>query len=135
MPKYNPSMEGRSERQHHQPNGVSEDPRNQGWNHRTQIEQVDSKKRQSISQRVDRRRNGKTHNSIDPEQTRHEFEQEQRPKSGNHGESHPNDYEHGRQLTRAEKAAKQYGEYWTVAQKQRFIANKTDLSRKELGWA
>lgn len=42
-----------------QPNGVSEDPRNEGWGHRTEMEPVDSEHRRSVSQRVNERQAGK----------------------------------------------------------------------------
>lgn len=63
QPDYNPRLEGAIERSHAQPNGVSEDPRNEGWGHRTEMELVDSKKRKSISQRVNENRDGEEEDS------------------------------------------------------------------------
>lgn len=60
MREYNSYLENRKGRDTSQPNGVSEDPRNQGWSHRSQMEEVDLKKRKSVSQRVNQRKTGKT---------------------------------------------------------------------------
>ena len=58
MTEYDPHLENSSGRQHAQPNGVSEDPRNEGWGHRTEMEPVESEKRRSVSERVNERQAG-----------------------------------------------------------------------------
>lgn len=58
MPQKNPSLEPSGKRRGNQPGGVSEDPRNDGWGHRTEMEMVDTEKRRSVSQRVNERRGG-----------------------------------------------------------------------------
>lgn len=134
MADYDGRLEGSSERDATQPNGVSEDPRNEGWSHRTNMEAIDSKKRKSISQRVSEGRNGKTYYKIDPEESRIDREKRERPKSENHGETESSDYEYGRELTKAEKAAMRFGDNWPIEKKQSFLANKTDLPRSAFDW-
>lgn len=61
MREYDSYLENRQGKDTSQPNGVSEDPRNEGWGHRSEMEDVDHEKRQSVSQRVnDRRAGGET---------------------------------------------------------------------------
>lgn len=95
-PEYNGAMENRSDRDTSQPNGVSEDSRNEGWGHRSEMEMVDNDKRSSISQRVEENRVGETHVP--------NFEEEEDP-----SEKHP-DHE---QKSTAQKYREKYSKHWS----------------------
>jgi len=133
MKDYDGSLEGKSEREHHQPNGVSEDPRNEGWSHRSNLarNQHAKERERAISQVVEERREGKAHTRLN-ESNRHERDQEERPESDNSGETNPEDYEFGRPLTDKEKAAKKFGQHWPESKQRQFLTNDTDLTAEQL---
>lgn len=140
MVKYNPDMERTEAKYSYKevgPNGVSEaqEEKNEGWGHRSQIarNQAQKAKEKSVTAEVREKRHGKAHRNVEEQETRHENEQDERPKSDNSGVTDPSDYEHGRPLNEKERAAKKWGHYWTAEQKVEFLQG-TDLTAEDYGW-
>lgn len=131
MRDYDSSLEPTAKRKQHQPEGVSEanKEKNHGWGHRTQVtrNQYSEHREESISKVVSERIDGEL-------VTLSEIKRKQQNQADNHGESHPNDYEFGRPLTKAEKAARKFGEYWPESKQEDFLENDTDLSAADLNW-
>jgi len=101
-PDYDGALENRSGRDTSQPNGVSEDSRNEGWSHRSKMETVDNEKRKSISQRVEENRVGKTHHP--------NLGEEENP-----SEKHP---DHDEKET-SQKYREKYSKYWSDETKEK----------------
>lgn len=139
MVEYNSSLEPNRPRKTEQPSGVSEanQEKNKGWGHRSEIARnsAEKAKQKSISAVVNDRRVGETHMKENPDPNKHEQQQEDRPKSDNHGETCESDYLHGKPLSTKEKAAMKHGENWSDSMKREFLENKTTLDAEAFDWS
>ena len=112
-----------------QPNGVSEDSRNEGWGHRTEMADegsVQFEEQRSTSQNVNDRDAGEVVR----------MEKKDHGKCGSRASNENDDalVDEGESLNAKEKAAKDNGEYWPDAKKRDFLENDTDLDAEDLGW-
>ena len=112
-----------------QPNGVSEDSRNEGWSHRTEMADqgsVQFEEQRSTSQNVNDRDAGEVVR----------MEKKDHGKCGGKSSNENDDalVEDRESLNAKEKAAKEYGDHWPDSKKREFLEQETDLEAEALGW-